>query len=133
MSMLRLISKFSMQSIAGIRLKHNFQICYGDGPKAGRRPGMIRLARAADADAIAKIYHPIVSGTAISFELAMPTVAEMERRIVSTASFAPWLVYASPDEQVLGYAYASKHRDRAAYQWSVDVTVYIDEAHRRQG
>lgn len=94
---------------------------------------MIRLAKAADADAIAKIYQPIVSGTAISFELEVPTVAEVERRIVSIASFAPWLVYASLDDQVLGYAYASKHRERAAYQWSVDVAVYIDETHRRQG
>ncbi len=94
---------------------------------------MIRLATAADGEAIAKIYQPIVSGTAISFELVVPTVAELERRIVSTTSFAPWLVYASLDNQVQGYAYASKHRDRAAYQWSVDVAVYIDETHRRQG
>ena len=94
---------------------------------------MIRLATAADADAIARIYQPIVSGTAISFELVVPTVAEMEQRIVSTASFAPWLVYASLEDQALGYAYASRHRDRAAYQWSADVTVYIDPAHRRQG
>ena len=93
---------------------------------------MIRMATAADAGAVARIYDPIVELTAISFELDPPGPAEMERRIGAILPFAPWLV----DERggtVGGYAYASKHRDRAAYQWSVDVAVYVGEAHRKRG
>lgn len=95
-------------------------------------PPMIRLATAADAAGVARIYDPVVARTAISFELDPPGPAEMERRILQALAFAPWLV----DERggdVRGYAYASKHRDRAAYQWSVDVAVYVDEVHRNTG
>ena len=93
---------------------------------------MIRMATAADAEAAGRIYDPIVERTAISFELDPPGPAEMERRIGEILPFAPWLVDEHGGE-VRGYAYASKHRDRAAYQWSVDVTVYVDPRHRREG
>jgi L-amino acid N-acyltransferase YncA len=66
---------------------------------------LIRLATARDAKAIAQIYAPIVAGTAISFELAPPTEAEIAARIASTPVYAPWLVCARGDE-VVGYAYA---------------------------
>lgn len=92
---------------------------------------MIRMAKPADAEAIAGIYRPIVADTVISFEFDPPDAAEMERRRSAIAGFAPWLVF---DERgVLGYAYASKHRERAAYQWCVDVSVYVAEDHRRRG
>jgi phosphinothricin acetyltransferase len=95
---------------------------------------MIRLATAADAGAIARIYAPIVEGTVISFETVPPTAAEMERRVTSVLAHAPWLVCARDDEsEILGFAYASKHRDRAAYLWSVDVSVYVQEQSRRFG
>ena len=93
---------------------------------------MIRLATSGDGEAAARIYDPVVAQTAISFEIDPPGPAEMQRRIVQAQSFAPWLV----DERegtVRGYAYASRHRERAAYQWSVDVAVYVGEAHRRGG
>ncbi len=93
---------------------------------------MIRLATVQDAQAIAGIYDPIVSDTAISFEMDPPGAAEMERRIARVLTFAPWLVDSTGDG-VRGYAYASRHHERAAYQWSVDVTVYIGAAHRGQG
>lgn len=95
-------------------------------------PAVIRMATAGDAGAVARIYDPIVTGTVISFELDPPGPAEMRRRIVQALAFAPWLVDES-EGAVRGYAYASRHRERAAYQWSVDVTVYVDEAHRRKG
>ena len=101
------------------------------GPEGTLR-GMIRLARAEDGDEVARIYDPVVAHTAISFELEPPGPPEMRRRIQQTLPFAPWLVD-ERDGTVRGYAYASKHRDRAAYQWSVDVAVYVDEAHRRSG
>jgi len=93
---------------------------------------MIRLAKADDGAAVARIYDPVVARTAISFELDPPGSAEMRRRIVAALAFAPWLVE-ERDGIVRGYAYASKHRERAAYQWSVDVAVYVDEEHRRSG
>jgi phosphinothricin acetyltransferase len=94
---------------------------------------MIRLATNADAEAIARIYEPIVAGTAISFEVDPPSPLEIEQRIRETLAFAPWLVEASDGGAVRGYAYASRHRERAAYRWSVDVTVYVHPDHRRQG
>jgi L-amino acid N-acyltransferase YncA len=93
---------------------------------------VIRLARSDDAADVAAIYAPFVTGSATSFEYLPPDAAEMAVRIASNLSYAPYLVF---DEggQILGFAYASKHRDRAAYQWSVDVSVYIHERARRMG
>src|SRR5947209_13344406 len=93
---------------------------------------MIRLATRADAEAIAAIYRPIVVDTAISFETLPPDAAEIERRLAAILEIAPWLVYQSRDG-IAGYAYGSRHRERAAYQWAVDVSVYVAEASRRRG
>lgn len=93
---------------------------------------IIRLARVEDAADIVVIYDPIVRHTAISFELEPPTVPLMQQRIVATLTQFPWLVY-QRQGKVMGYVYASQHRSRAAYQWSVDVSVYIHPASRRTG
>ena len=93
---------------------------------------MIRLATPGDGPALAAIYAPIVAGTATSFEMEPPTADEMASRVAKTLAYAPWLVLDS-DGAVQAYAYASRHRERAAYQWSVDVSVYIHERARRQG
>ncbi|HEY0512742.1 MAG TPA: arsinothricin resistance N-acetyltransferase ArsN1 family B [Thermoanaerobaculia bacterium] len=93
---------------------------------------MIRLASERDAAAIQRIYAPFVLQTAVSFETAAPGVDEMRSRVVATLARLPWLVCERQDE-VIGYAYASPHRARAAYGWSVDVTVYVHEDHRRNG
>ena len=92
----------------------------------------IRLARDADAEAIAAIYRPIVETTAISFETDAPDAAEIRQRVADTLPVYPWIV-CDIDGEVAGYAYATKHRVRAAYRWSVDTSVYIDEARRRLG
>ncbi|MGE9760119.1 arsinothricin resistance N-acetyltransferase ArsN1 family B [Pseudomonas sp. PDM20] len=92
----------------------------------------IREARPEDAAAVQAIYAPIVSGTAISFEEVPPTVEEMCERIVTTLQTYPYLV-AERDGRLVGYAYASQHRARAAYRWAVDVTVYIADGERRSG
>lgn len=97
-----------------------------------RRIADIRLANATDAAAVLAIYAPIVRDTAISFELVPPSVDEMLERIETTLTQFPWLV-AEHDHDFLGYAYASQHRERAAYQWSVDVSVYVNEAARGKG
>ncbi|KSW24223.1 MULTISPECIES: arsinothricin resistance N-acetyltransferase ArsN1 family B [unclassified Pseudomonas] len=95
-------------------------------------PIEIREARPEDAPAIQAIYAPIVAGTAISFEEIPPTIEEMRQRIVTTLQTYPYLV-AMRDGRLVGYAYASQHRARAAYRWAVDVTVYIAESERRSG
>jgi len=92
----------------------------------------MRVARPEDADAILTIYAPIVRETAISFEVEPPTRAAMQERIATTLRHLPWLVGARQGE-VLGYVYASPHRARAAYQWSVEVSVYIHAQARRTG
>jgi len=98
---------------------------------------IIRTATVADAPAIAAIYAPIVAATAISFEVEAPGVKEMRERIVATLQRLPWLVAtadaADPSGALLGYVYASRHRERAAYQWSVDVTAYVHESARGRG
>src|SRR5690242_19535389 len=92
---------------------------------------MIRLAAPTDAAAIAEIYRPAVTERATSFEIDPPDAAEMAARIESCLARYPWLV-AHEDGDILGYAYASQHRARPAYQWSVDVSAYVsDRAHRR--
>ena len=93
---------------------------------------IIRLASEQDASAIAAIYRPVVASTVISFETEPPDEQEIRRRIAETVTVYPWLVLERASE-VAGFAYASQHRTRAAYQWSVDVSAYVDERFRRQG
>lgn len=81
------------------------------------------MAIGVDAPAIAAIYEPIVRDTCISFELEPPTSEEMRLRIESTLARLPWL--AVEDPAISGCAYASKHRERPAYQWSVDTSAYV--------
>lgn len=93
---------------------------------------LIRLATPADGAALAAIYAPHVEQRATSFELAAPDAAQMAQRIAAVLARWPWLVY-ERDGQVLGYCYASAFAERAAYQWSVTVTAYVDAAHLRCG
>ena len=93
----------------------------------------IRTATPDDATAVAAIYAPVVQHTAISFETDPPDAAEMRSRIDKTLATLPWLVAEDEQGAVCGYAYASKHRERAAYQWSVDTTVYVREDQRGRG
>lgn len=82
----------------------------------------IRVAAPSDAMAIQTIYAPMFSLTAISFETEVPTVDEMANRIRLTLPTYPYLV-AEQEGKVIGYAYATQHRAREAYRFSVDVTV----------
>ena len=93
----------------------------------------IRTATPDDAAAVAAIYAPIVQHTAISFETEPPDATEMRSRIEKTLALLPWLVAEDDAGHVCGYVYASKHRERAAYQWSVDTTVYVREDQRGRG
>ena len=87
---------------------------------------------ARDAAACAAIYAPYVSDTVISLEEVPPTPGEMRGRIERVAERYPWLI-AEEDGVVAGYAYAGEHRERAAYRWASDVTVYVAAAQHRRG
>lgn len=99
----------------------------GNGPLSS-----IRLATGRDAGQVAAIYAPNVTGKIISFESDPPGTDEMRRRIEVTLERYPWLV-CERGGRVLGYAYAGAHRSRAAYQWSVDVSVYVHGGAHRKG
>jgi len=85
---------------------------------------MIRDANIKDAAAICDIYNPYVLNSTISFETESVTETEMTSRIKKNR-LLPWLVYEEND-QILGYAYATKWRIRHAYRYSVESAVYLD-------
>ena len=95
-------------------------------------PHTLRLATPADAEAIAAIYAHYVTETAISFELEPPTSAVMAERIAKVLERGPYIV-AEVDGVVRAYAYAGRFRDRAAYDWSCESTVYVDRSLHRSG
>lgn len=86
-----------------------------------------------DAAACAAIYAPSVTAGVASLEERAPEPREMAERIRIISRAFPWLVAELPAGGVIGYAYASRHRDRASYRWSADVTVYISAEHHRRG
>jgi L-amino acid N-acyltransferase YncA len=92
----------------------------------------VRPAILTDAAAIRAIYAPIVEHTAISFEETVPTEAEMAQRIADYSASHAFLV-AERDGRVVGYAYGSTHRARAAYRFSVEVTAYVADEARGSG
>ncbi len=92
----------------------------------------IRDARAGDAKALLDIYAPFVTGTAVSFELTPPTLAEFEARIASAQTQWAWLV-AERGGEIAGYAYASAFRARAAYRFTAETSAYVHPRHRGRG
>lgn len=92
----------------------------------------IRLINESDAQATLAIYKPYVLNTIITFEHEVPTLAEYLQRIKTNTAEYPWLVCLY-NNNIIGYAYASKHRSKAAYQWSPESTVYMSPAFHRKG
>src|SRR6187549_1085252 len=94
---------------------------------------MIRPATLADAEAIAHIYNHYVLETVITFEEVAIPPTEMAERIARTnAAGLPWLV-AEQDGRVIGYSHASKWKDRTAYRFSVETTIYLAPDCQRKG
>ncbi|MHA6768291.1 arsinothricin resistance N-acetyltransferase ArsN1 family B [Sphingobium ummariense] len=93
----------------------------------------VRRAEAADAAACAALYAPFVTDSWVSFETDPPDPAEMARRIADYGTSHGWLVAQTADGQIVGYAYGSPHRTRAAYATSADVAIYVDPAFARRG
>lgn len=92
----------------------------------------VRKASCKDAKAIRQIYAPYVLNTAITYETAVPTVEEFQGRIARTLCRYPYIV-AEIDSQIVGYAYAGPFHARPAYDWSAELSIYIDRNFRRQG
>ena len=103
---------------------------YLDGMVAGSR--RLRTASEQDAEACAVIYAPYVNGTAISFESEPPPTAEMARRIADAVRTHAWIVL-EDDDLVVGYAYGSPFRSRAAYRWTCEVSVYLAQDWQHTG
>lgn len=93
---------------------------------------LIRTATPDDAERLVAIYAPYVEHTAISFEYEVPSVEEFRRRIAHTLEKYPYLA-AVVDGEILGYAYVSPFVGRAAYDWSVETSIYLDEKARHKG
>ena len=97
------------------------------------KPGkiVIRTAKSDDAPRLLEIYAPYVEKTSITFEYAVPTVDEFRSRIVKTLEKYPYLV-AETNGEIAGYAYAGALKERAAYDWAVELSVYVDARFHRQ-
>lgn len=87
---------------------------------------MIRNAKIEDAESIQRIYRYYVENTAISFEYDAPSALEMERRIQHYQENYPFLVL-EENGRIMGYAYGSRYRDRRAYDFTAEISVYIDK------
>ena len=97
------------------------------------QPHLIRDADPArDAAACAAVYAPFVTDSAASFEERPPTPEEFGQRIERISKTHPWLV-ADDAGRVVGFAYGCPHRERAAYRWAADVSVYVAPVHQRRG
>lgn len=93
---------------------------------------IIRSATIWDADSLLNIYKYYVENTAISFEYETPSVAEFKNRIAHTLEEYPYLI-AEQNGKILGYAYASRFHERAAYSRCAEVSIYVDRDARKCG
>ena len=92
----------------------------------------LRFASKQDAPRLLELYRPYVEETDITFEYEVPTVEEFEHRITEISSFYPYLVCEQGD-RIIGYAYAHRQAERAAYQWNAELSVYLDNTCLQRG
>ncbi len=85
---------------------------------------VLRLANEADCNSILEIYGPFIVNTIISFECEVPTVTDFGKRMAEIQKKYPWII-CEEDTNIVGYAYASQFNKRAAYDWSIDFSIYI--------
>ena len=89
----------------------------------------VRLATPMDAPQLADIYRPYVEYTCFTFETEAPDAGVFAQRIAQTLAFFPYFVF-EEEGRVLGYAYAQRFHERAAFDWSCETSVYVDCRHR---
>lgn len=92
----------------------------------------IRIASAEDAPAIHAIYAPAVTHGVATFETELPGASVMRERVLARLAHYPWLVWEQQGE-VLAYAYASRFRERAAYDWIAETSIYVRDDAQRHG
>lgn len=93
---------------------------------------VIRAARVSDAQSLLEIYAPYVRNTAITFEYEVPKPTDFRKRIENTLKKYPYIV-AEADGEILGYAYTGAFKERAAYDWSAEVSIYVKKDKRGLG
>ena len=94
---------------------------------------IIRDADQHDTPHILSVYAPYITDTTVTFENEIPTVQEFYERVAQYQLQFPWLVAEASTGEIAGYAYASKYRERIAYQWVVEASVYIHEKYKGKG
>jgi phosphinothricin acetyltransferase len=87
---------------------------------------MIRLVKPSDSKGILAIYAPYIENTSFTFETVVPTLQSFSDRITTYLEHWPWLV-SEIDGQIVGYAYGSRHRERSAYHWCVETSIYVHD------
>lgn len=92
----------------------------------------LRVARKEDAEGILAIYSPFVKNTTISFEYEVSEAANYATKVEALLLDFPWLI-AEAGGVIVGYAYASKHRDRPGYAWSAESSIYVHDDYMRKG
>ena len=92
----------------------------------------LRPVTEADAEALVNIYAYYVTDTAITFEYEVPAVEEFRTRIKNISAKFPYIV-AELDGKPVGYAYASTFKGRAAYDWCVETSIYVERTHLHDG
>lgn len=98
----------------------------------GKNDMSIRVATPEDAADLVQIYAPYVQKTAITFEYDVPTAAVFRQRILHTLEKYPYFV-AEIAGRPVGYAYAGPFQERQAYDWAVEVSIYVSQQHKKQG
>lgn len=92
----------------------------------------MRFALESDTEEILKIYTPYIKETVITFEFEVPSVDEFRKRLKEIATDYPYIVCLA-DGKIIGYAYAHRHMERAAYQWNAELSVYVERTCLRCG
>lgn len=93
---------------------------------------LVRAAELSDADKMLLIYSTYVENTTVTAEYKTPSIEDFQERISNFTKKTPWLVCII-DGEIVGYSYASPHRARAAYQWSVETSIYVSKKYHRKG
>ena len=93
---------------------------------------LIRIAAADDAKQISEIYAYYVENFPYSFEYESPSAEEFTKRITEILQFFPFLV-CEENNEILGFAYAHKHRERKAYQWVCETSIYVRHGLNKKG
>ena len=91
----------------------------------------IQFASVGDSADLLEIYRKYID-TPITFEYTLPTLEDFSRRIEEALQFYPCLI-CREENQVLGYAYAHRQAERAAYQWNAELSIYLDPACTSRG